>query len=179
MARASIALVVAAVTGVFGQELHVVLSDEANAGARQILRVMGEVERIFLQAEIPLRWGTGNAPDGVLLRLVDRMPASAPRTLIGFTARRPGGGWEAIVSLDRIRGLRRRHGGVVDADHLAAAAIAHELAHVIEAGDQHGDQVMKRSWGTNEFARSGQGALAFSPSQGRRLRKLLSRVSAR
>jgi hypothetical protein len=160
------------------------LVNSANVPRRTLATARNQVSYILAKAGIPVRWldcsqdvcsGT-TGPAEFVVDVESRKPSGIPAESLGATLVDPAEGrcgTVASVYYSAIIGLQR---SVDDIPGILAAALAHEIGHLLLGPNAHsGFGVMSPHWSREELGRASTGQLLFTSAEAERLR-LATRV---
>lgn len=169
-------------TGAARVVMTVQVYNAASATESEIRKALGGAGRVLRQAGVEAHWvECGSAvrdrmsvPGCVqrsesglfVLSILPEDPRGGGNAL-GFTVlagRRNG----AAVIYPRVVSMLKDNPQYADCN-LLASVIAHELGHLLLRSSQHGEGIMRASWGSDDFAAMKQNRLKFSPAEAREL----------
>jgi hypothetical protein len=115
------------------------------------------------------------APRFIIYIVTHRMARQLTRRVefLGFAPMGPGAHIAYVLDEEVSRAARAAR---FDKSSLLAAAIAHELGHLLLPPPAHGaNGIMRAGWDDNDFRRAAQGNLRFLSDQARQLRESLTK----
>jgi hypothetical protein len=130
---------------------------------------------IYERAGVTLDWTSHTAAPGRSLTIVLTTIAAAPAGLVPESmgvAPSPGDGTRgtiAYIFMDRVASFASTHR--VEADHVLACAMAHEIGHLLLPPNAHAaDGIMRGNWHPALFPPRAPGVPGFPPEQARLLK---------
>lgn len=163
-----------------GERILVRLYNPAGVEEREVSGAVAEATWILGKAGIRAEWvrceGRGLLAGGdpcretedagaVSLGLTAGAPEGMKELALGFTLLQAGGGNHAAVFFGRVKELVKQF-PAADRAQVLAAAMAHEIGHVLSASAAHAPRgLMRARWGKEELLRMGQRRLLFGEAE--------------
>lgn len=153
------------------------LTNLADVPAVVLRDAQQQVAEILRDAGVDVRWSTdacarGSEPGAVRLTLLPYETGALQygrRAVLGAANRSGDGVGTAWVFYNRVTREADRHG--VAAAPVLAAAIAHEIGHLLQPVPGHADRgLMRAEWNHGDYLRATDGRLRFSVTEAAELR---------
>jgi hypothetical protein len=157
------------------------LDDRTAVPGPVVARAMTTVTEAFDALGVPLRWRNGRAKsaDGagapILIQVIlENTPAREARPVLAYCAPYAPAIRSIWIRYDRVRDLALYQPDLRPL--FLARVLAHEIVHVLEGSDQHGDAgVMKAHWTAADSAKLCRRPLEFTPADVERIRLGIAR----
>lgn len=156
----------------------VLINDLASVPSNVVDHARTEVCRLFALIGVEIVWVSDVPPAGTRLRIVtlvtwEPSPNRLPASILGYVQTAPGkSGVMAYVFWPRVQ--RTSQDFTVRLDNLLAAAVAHEIGHMLLPEGWHAEHgLMQADWNANHLRAASDGLLCFSPETGALIRERL------
>ncbi len=129
-----------------------------------------QVDATFASIGVHVRWT--DEPGAILVIVLDDEPGTlqgTPQPVLGVSIFGAQGSPAAYVFHRRAADQANRYG--IPRSAVLAAAMAHEVGHVLLPTSKHGERgLMRGCWNDDEFLRAARGILSFSPEEAASIR---------
>ncbi|HLK19726.1 MAG TPA: hypothetical protein VKT81_12260 [Bryobacteraceae bacterium] len=127
--------------------------------------------QIFSNIGVDLRWSCdATAPKLILIRLAARVPKRFRNGALAFALPFARNGVRITVFYDRLEPIFAEH--MEYADSILGHVLAHEIAHVLERVDAHGESgLMRARWDARDFTSMKFNTFHFAPEDAQTIRE--------
>lgn len=127
--------------------------------------------QIFSSIGVALRWSCdASARNSILIRVAARVPKHFRAGAMAFALPFARDGVRITVFYDRLEPILAEH--IEYADSILGHVLAHEIAHVLERVDAHGEAgLMRARWNESDFTSMKFNAFHFAPEDAQNIRE--------